>query len=60
MRAGGLLIGLLVSGCFSSIEGGPPRLFSVAEESEVARIRLTRGEEAYYSTPVAQNKLVRQ
>jgi hypothetical protein len=59
MRAGSLLIGLLVSGCFSSIEGGPPRLFSVAEESEVARIRLTRGEEAYYSTPVAQNKLVR-
>src|SRR2546423_9813686 len=59
MRAGSLMIGLLVSGCFSSIEGGPPRLFSIAEESDVARLRLARGEDAYYSAPAAQNKLVR-
>src|SRR6187401_2557704 len=54
-----LLIGLLVSGCFSSIEGGPPRLFTIAEESAVARARLIDGETAYYSTPAAQNKRVR-
>jgi hypothetical protein len=59
VRAGSLLIALLVSGCFSSIEGGPPRLFSVAEESDIARARLARGEDAFYSAPAAQNKLVR-
>jgi|KBSSwiStaDraftv2_1062776.scaffolds.fasta_scaffold57782_2 hypothetical protein len=59
MTAASLLIALLTSGCFTSIEGGPPRLFSIAEESAVARARLTLGEEAYYASPVAQNKRVR-
>ena len=59
MTAASLLIALLTSGCFSTIEGGPPRLFSIAEESGVARARLTVGEEAYYSAPAAQNRRVR-
>ena len=59
MTAASLLIALLTSGCFTSIEGGPPRLFSITEESAVARARLTLGEEAYYASPVAQNKRVR-
>jgi hypothetical protein len=59
MRPACLLIGLLVSGCFSSIEGGPPRLFSIAEESDIARVRLAKGEDAYYVSPAAQNKAVR-
>lgn len=59
MTAASLLIALLTSGCFTSIEGGPPRLFSITEESAVARTRLALGEEAYYATPAAQNKRVR-
>jgi len=54
-----LLTGLLLSGCFTTIEGGPPRLFSIAEESAVARARLERDEEAYYSAPAAQNRAFR-
>ena len=59
MTAASLLIALLTSGCFTSIEGGPPRLFSIAEELGVARARLSVGEEAYYATPSAQTKRFR-
>jgi len=58
MRAGSLLIALLTSGCLASIDGGPPRLFSIAEESAVARVRLADGENAYYAR-TAQTVLVR-
>ncbi|WP_298240187.1 hypothetical protein [uncultured Bradyrhizobium sp.] len=41
------LLGSALSGC-TTIEGGPPRLFTVAEEADVARARLTAAEDAYY------------
>ncbi len=50
------LLGLMMSGCLS-IEGGPPRLFSVAEEADVARVRVRGWEETYYNVP--PNKAVR-
>ena len=39
-RAGALLIGLLMSGCISTIQGGPDRLYSVDDEVARARILL--------------------
>jgi hypothetical protein len=54
-----LPIALLLSGCFTTIEGGPPRLFSIAEESAVARERLVIREDSYYSAFAAQNKAAR-
>ena len=48
MRGASLLIALLTSGCLASVDGGPTRLFSVAEESAVARVRLVDGESAYF------------
>ncbi len=56
VRASSLFFGLLLSGCFS-IEGGPPRLFTVAEEADTARVRLRTWEETYYTVP--PNKMVR-
>jgi hypothetical protein len=62
MRAGSLLIALLTSGCLASIDGGPPRLFPVAEEAAVARVRLIEGENAYYArtaqTVAARNEII--
>jgi hypothetical protein len=59
MRAGSLLIGLLLSGCLSSIDGGPPRLFTITEESDVARSRLMTAEDNYYAAAGAKNKTLR-
>src|SRR4051794_41136771 len=55
---GFVLAGLVLSGC-STIEGGPPRLFSVAEEAGVARGRLIVAEDSYYSSGFAKTKAVR-
>jgi hypothetical protein len=52
------LAGLLLSGC-NSIEGGPPRLFPVALEADVARGRLVTAEDAYYANELARSKAVR-
>lgn len=57
MRAASLLIALLTSGCLSSIEGGPPRLFPIAEEAGVARSRVGSAEDGYYAG--ARNKPLR-
>jgi hypothetical protein len=51
-----MLAGLLLSGC-NSIEGGPPRLFTVDYEAAVARDRVTGWEAGYYAAP--PNKEVR-
>lgn len=40
MRAGSLLIALLVSGCLASISAGPPRLYSIDEEIQGIRVSL--------------------
>lgn len=40
-RAGSLLIGLLVSGCFASLSEGPPRLYGVEEEMQGIRLSLS-------------------
>jgi hypothetical protein len=40
MRAGSLLIALLVSGCLASISSGPPRLYSIDEEMTGIRLSL--------------------
>jgi hypothetical protein len=55
---GVVLTGLVLSGC-TTIEGGPPRLFSVAEEAGVARGRLIVAEDSYYSSGFAKTKVVR-
>lgn len=55
---GFVLAGLVLSGC-STIEGGPPRLFTVAEEAGVARGRLIVAEDSYYSSGFAKTKAVR-
>lgn len=58
IRAFSLLLGLLLSGC-NSIEGGPPRLFSVEEEAAVARGRVKFWEDSYYGNAVAPSKFNR-
>lgn len=40
MKAGSLLVGLLVSGCLASVSGGPPRLYSVDDEIKIIRDNL--------------------
>lgn len=47
--AGIALAGLLMAGC-NTLEGGPPRLFTVAYEADIARGRLTAVEDAYYTS----------
>lgn len=59
MRAGSVLIALLTSGCLSSIDGGPPRLFPIAQEADVARNRLTAAEDGYYATAGSKSKTLR-
>lgn len=54
----GLALACLLSGC-NSVEGGPPRLFSVAAEADVARGRLVAAEDAYYTTGSARTKGIR-
>ena len=44
-----LLAGLLLAGC-NSIEGGPPRLYTVEYEATVARGRVTAWEDNYYAS----------
>jgi hypothetical protein len=62
MRAGSLLIALLTSGCLASIDGGPPRLFPIAEEAAVARLRVIDNENAYYArtaqTVATRNEII--
>jgi len=55
VRALSLLLGLLLSGCYS-IEGGPPRLFAVEEEAAVARGRVKSWEDGFYSGAVVPTK----
>jgi hypothetical protein len=58
--AGIALAGLLLAGC-NSIDGGPPRLFSVAAEADIARGRLTAWENGYYATSpskFARNEII--
>jgi hypothetical protein len=60
VRASSLLVGLLLSGC-NSIEGGPPRLFTVEQEASVARGRVTAWEDSYYATSpskFARNEII--
>ncbi|MEA2823198.1 MAG: hypothetical protein QOJ86_5202 [Bradyrhizobium sp.] len=55
-----MLAGLLLSGC-NSIEGGPPRLFTVDYEAAVARDRVTGWETGYYTasaTKVGRNEII--
>ncbi len=56
--AGLIAVALALSGC-NSIEGGPPRLFSVAVEADVARGRLIAAEDAYYTAGFARTKGIR-
>lgn len=53
-----VLAGLLLSGC-NSIEGGPPRLFTVTDEANVARSRLIPAEDAYYTPGFPRTKAIR-
>lgn len=55
-----MLAGLFLSGC-NSIEGGPPRLFTVEYEAAVARDRVTGWEAGYYTaaaTKVGRNEVI--
>src|SRR5882724_659588 len=40
MRAGSLVVGLLTSGCFATLDGGPERLYAISDEVAQARYRL--------------------
>jgi hypothetical protein len=55
-----MLAGLVLSGC-NSIDGGPPRLFTVEYEAGVARDRVTGWEAGYYTasaTKVGRNEII--
>jgi hypothetical protein len=55
-----VLAGWFLSGC-NTIEGGPPRLFTVEYEAAVARDRLTGWEAGYYAAPptkIARNEII--
>jgi hypothetical protein len=56
--AGIAVAGLLLAGC-NVIDGGPPRLFSVAYEADLARGRLTTAEDAYYAIGGPRSKGIR-
>jgi hypothetical protein len=55
-----LLAGLLLAGC-NSIDGGPPRLYTVEYEAAVARGRVTAWEDSYYAaspSKFARNEII--
>jgi hypothetical protein len=59
VQAASLVMALLTSGCLASIDGGPPRLFTIAEESGLARDRLIVSEGNYYTNAGSRNRIFR-
>jgi hypothetical protein len=57
MRAAGLLIALLTTGCMATLKGGPDRLYTAAQEVEIAQQLLPGLMAQYYDSKVDTERM---